>query len=812
MTVSTPDSEIEYEGNGVTTAFPVPFKFPANNDLVVTKVYNGVSNVLIIGTDYSVVGAGASGGGAVITTVAPENGSTVNISRSLEAVQDIDLRNQGRYFAETIESGLDYLTMLGQQNVAGLSRALKRPVGKDYYDAEGRNISNLADPVLPQDAATQKWSQNYFADLISDIQGPINNASNVLFIGANSYPGVVQDLSNGTDSQKGGAMLGRTTMVLQNLSELVTAPQLYNKTYVVLGHRPGLLTGGGHFYWDGAMPRSKHNGGTVISPTVPAYTGQSGLSNYLNGVGETQPSAFGCFVRFIENNTVRLEHFGWVEGELGTAPLAMLLKETRSNEGDAANIGAVAMLPPGTVRTGPVTLGSNQIICGTSRTIILQEPGTVVGDVQPFLTAAGQVNLMIMGNGMQVNGQKNEATSGEGRYGLFLYGAKKVLIQDVTINSFAGDGVALTGNVSIPCEDIRLERVTCNFNGRNAFSIINAKRATLLNCRGTNTNTNGLGSSANGPWSGFDIEPNSGSGYFLEDINLIGCSSEGNAGSGLQFTIPNTDSPVTVRVIGFQSRRDGSATQYGAKCGGIGFIYGGGATPSLNMPGHISIINPYIDEPFGSGIRFRNWSAKNAPVTIQRATVRNVNYGVATGNINRCGLWIDSSDASDVLETKGNFELDGLMCYDDNSQLVRPVWALGTASAPVVARIREVYVNRHGYPAVNPIRAKVLGGVSWNEPPVISLAAAPTTLGYEYAGQVIDIGAAGGFTLPEAALTTGMKYCMRNSSGGSVTVTTAGGTISGSTYATYTNTGTTLTLTAGQYAELWSNGTAWILK
>ncbi|MEW5071320.1 hypothetical protein AB1P14_06160, partial [Pseudomonas aeruginosa] len=101
MTVSTPDSEIEYEGNGVTTAFPVPFKFPANNDLVVTKVYNGVSNVLIIGTDYSVVGAGASGGGAVITTVAPENGSTVNISRSLEAVQDIDLRNQGRYFAET---------------------------------------------------------------------------------------------------------------------------------------------------------------------------------------------------------------------------------------------------------------------------------------------------------------------------------------------------------------------------------------------------------------------------------------------------------------------------------------------------------------------------------------------------------------------------------------------------------------------------------------------------------------------------------------------------------------------------------------
>ncbi|WP_205579065.1 right-handed parallel beta-helix repeat-containing protein [Pseudomonas aeruginosa] len=620
------------------------------------------------------------------------------------------------------------------------------------------------------------------------------------------------ELVNETDLALGAAVVGRSAVVVESLADLVGSPRKTTHTYHVRGHRPGITTGGGVFVWDPLMPRSMHNGGTVVSPTVPAYTAQPGLADYLAGVGETEPSASGAFVRRIENNIVRLEYFGWVEGELGTAPLAMLLRETRSNEGDGANIGAVAMLPPGTVRTGPVTLGSNQIISGTSRTIILQEPGTVVGDVQPFLTAAGQVNLMIIGNGMQVNGQKNEATSGEGRYGIFLYGAKKVLIQDVTVNSFSGDGLAVTGNVSAPCEDVRLERVTCNFNGRNAFSIINAKRATIVNCRGTNTNANGIGASANGPWAGFDIEPNEGSGYFLEDINLIGCSSEGNAGSGLQFTIPNSNSPVTVRVYGFQSRRDGSGTQYGGKCGGIGFIYGGGIAPSVNMPGHISIINPYIDEPFGSGIRFRNWSAKNAPVTIQRATVRNVNYGVATGNINRCGLWIDSSDASDVLETKGNFELDGLMCYDDNSQLVRPVWALGTASAPVVARIREVYVNRHGYPAVNPIRAKVLGGVSWNEPPVISLAAAPTTLGYEYAGQVIDIGAAGGFTLPEAALTTGMKYCMRNSSGGSVTVTTAGGTISGSTYATYTNTGTTLTLTTGQYAELWSNGTAWILK
>lgn len=74
-----------------------------------------------------------------------------------------------------------------------------------------------------------------------------------------------------------------------------------------------------------------------------------------------------------------------------------------------------------------------------------------------------------------------------------------------------------------------------------------------------------MGASANGPWAGFDIEPNEGSGYYFEDINMYGCSAQGNAGFGLQFTIPNTDSAISVRVYGFQSYRNGSATQYGAK-------------------------------------------------------------------------------------------------------------------------------------------------------------------------------------------------------------------------------------------------------
>ncbi|HCI1891706.1 TPA: hypothetical protein NOS95_002636 [Pseudomonas aeruginosa] len=195
MTVETTDSIVEYTGNGVTTAFPVPFEFPTNEDLVVTQVYNDVSTVLVLGTDYLVVGAGAQAGGAVITTVAPPISAVINISRELEALQKTDLRNQGRYFAETHESVFDYLTMLIQQGFSGLSRALRRPLGKDYFDAEGRRIANVANPTENQDAANKQWTEQYVGSVVGGIQGPINNAANILYLYPDGTPHVVQDLS-----------------------------------------------------------------------------------------------------------------------------------------------------------------------------------------------------------------------------------------------------------------------------------------------------------------------------------------------------------------------------------------------------------------------------------------------------------------------------------------------------------------------------------------------------------------------------------------------------------------------------------------
>lgn len=52
-------------------------------------------------------------------------------------------------------------------------------------------------------------------------------------------------------------------------------------------------SGGGEFIFVSTMPKTSHNGGTIISPSVPYDT----VSSFLAGTGETDPSGSGCWVR-----------------------------------------------------------------------------------------------------------------------------------------------------------------------------------------------------------------------------------------------------------------------------------------------------------------------------------------------------------------------------------------------------------------------------------------------------------------------------------------------------------------------------------
>lgn len=161
MTVASEINHNQYVGNGVTTSFDYGFRIFKNSHLLVqVSDLDGVITTLVLGTDYTVTGVGASTGKVVLTNPLA-TGWAISIDRNLPIVQETDLRNQGTFYAETHEDAFDYLTMLIQRVYSYFTLALRKPSWlAKFYDAQGNRIDNLADPVKPQDAATKSYTDS----------------------------------------------------------------------------------------------------------------------------------------------------------------------------------------------------------------------------------------------------------------------------------------------------------------------------------------------------------------------------------------------------------------------------------------------------------------------------------------------------------------------------------------------------------------------------------------------------------------------------------------------------------------------------
>lgn len=205
MTVSTEVNQAAYTGNGVTTVFPYTFRILNSANLTVTRIdLLEVETVLVLGTDYTVTGAGSYNGGSVTLINPLPNGYGLIIERDLSAVQETDLRNQGTFFAEVHEDVFDYLTMLIQQALGWVGLALKRPNSRSsFYDAKQYRIANIADPINAQDAVNNRTLLQSLADFSTDGSGQFvlqMLASHSVSLGASlvglKSGGTVQDAIN----------------------------------------------------------------------------------------------------------------------------------------------------------------------------------------------------------------------------------------------------------------------------------------------------------------------------------------------------------------------------------------------------------------------------------------------------------------------------------------------------------------------------------------------------------------------------------------------------------------------------------------
>ncbi len=128
-TVSTVEPRMDYVGNGATATYSYTFRIFDDTDLSVSvQDTAGAETTLEIDTDYTVAGVDDPNGGTITLLAGVlTSGYHLTIRFDREPQQTLDLRNQGKFQAEDIETALDIQTRYSQQLTDVVSRSLRLP-------------------------------------------------------------------------------------------------------------------------------------------------------------------------------------------------------------------------------------------------------------------------------------------------------------------------------------------------------------------------------------------------------------------------------------------------------------------------------------------------------------------------------------------------------------------------------------------------------------------------------------------------------------------------------------------------------------
>lgn len=138
--LTTSQSYVTYQGNGVTTEFPYNFYVQQAGHMVVSITDNTqdpAQTTVLSASQYSVTGIGSDTGGTVTYPLSGSElpaGWSITIQRIVPYQQSTSLTNQGAFYPQVVEAALDFLTMGLQQIEAQLTGAVPAagPKGVDW--------------------------------------------------------------------------------------------------------------------------------------------------------------------------------------------------------------------------------------------------------------------------------------------------------------------------------------------------------------------------------------------------------------------------------------------------------------------------------------------------------------------------------------------------------------------------------------------------------------------------------------------------------------------------------------------------------
>lgn len=127
---------------------------------------------------------------------------------------------------------------------------------------------------------------------------------------ASAYTDLIRtDLADTSDVLKGAGQVGRASVAVNSIVDLLVAKQDASQHISVRGYHAGRNIGGMSFYWDSTRSKTEHNAGTIIDParTFPSdWTNATQITNWYTAA----VSGTGCWVAFRETTGVNVDCFG----------------------------------------------------------------------------------------------------------------------------------------------------------------------------------------------------------------------------------------------------------------------------------------------------------------------------------------------------------------------------------------------------------------------------------------------------------------------------------------------------------------------
>jgi len=221
ITISDTTPRVQYTATSSQTTFSVPFEFFNNADLVVVKTASSTDTTLSYNaspssaSQYSVTGAGVSGGGSITLGGGATAGDVYTIYRDLAIARTTDFSASGSFPVETLNTELDKVVAMSQQ----LERDLK------FSPRASATTSNTYDLTFPNLVANKILSVNSsgnaleFSQSITDVSTVAGIASDVTTVSgiASNVTTVAGIASNITavanDSTDIGAVAGKATEI-----------------------------------------------------------------------------------------------------------------------------------------------------------------------------------------------------------------------------------------------------------------------------------------------------------------------------------------------------------------------------------------------------------------------------------------------------------------------------------------------------------------------------------------------------------------------------------------------------------------------